>query len=304
MSESSTFLYQDALTKSLEYFNGDNLAATVFLDKYALKNNDGEILEDSPSMMHRRIAKEFARIEKDKFKNPLPEDDIFNLLDKFQYIIPQGSPMFGIGNNFQTVSLSNCFVGETPFDSYGGILKTDQQLVQISKRRGGVGIDISNLRPNGSITQNAAKSSTGTISFLERYSNSIREVGQSGRRGALMTTLSVHHPDILEFAQVKNDNTKATGSNISIRLSDEFLTAVENDTEYQLRFPVDSDRPTISKYISAKLVWETIIQSAWLRAEPGLLFWDKITQYNAVDCYEKFGFKTVLMKHLLKQIIL
>jgi ribonucleotide reductase alpha subunit len=288
-----TYLYKDVLEKTTQYFNGDDLAAKVFIDKYALKNNSGELLEDSPEIMHRRISKEFARIEKNKFKNPLSEDEIFALLDKFKYIVPQGSPMFGIGNNYQTISLSNCFVAETPVDSYGGILKTDQQLVQISKRRGGVGVDISNLRPNGTITKNAAKSSTGTSSFLERYSNSIREVGQSGRRGALMVTISVHHPDILEFVTIKNDDKKVTGANISVRLSNEFLMAVKNDTDYELRFPVDSDSPTVSRMVSAKMVWNTIIHSAWLRAEPGLLFWDNITQYNAVDCYADFGFKTV-----------
>lgn len=292
--EVTTFTYDQALRKSTEYFNGDDLAASVFIDKYALKDNEGNILEDSPEMMHRRIAKEFARIEKNKFKNPLTEDEIFALLDKFKYLVPQGSPMFGIGNNYQIVSLSNCFVLESPADSYGGILKTDQQLVQISKRRGGVGTDLSRLRPTGSVTHNAAKSSTGIASWMTRFSNSIREVGQSGRRGALMLSYDVHGLDIDTFSTIKNDDKQVTGANISVRLSDEFLKAVSEKTDYQQRFPVEKDaKHLMSKMVSAQDVWKTIIHSAWLRAEPGLLFWDRITKYNAVDCYKDFGFQTI-----------
>jgi ribonucleoside-diphosphate reductase alpha chain len=292
MKKQEIISYKEAITECIKYYDGDSLSAKVFLDKYALRNEKGELLEDSPIKMHRRLAKEFARVEAKKFATPLTEDEIFNLFDRFKYIVPQGSPMFGIGNNHQIISLSNCFVCDSPTDSYGGILKVDQQLVQISKRRGGVGTDLSLLRPNGSPTKNAAKSSTGVVSWAERYSNSIREVGQSGRRGALMLTISVHHPEIMAYATMKNDDSKVTGANISIRLSDEFLKAVEEDTDYELRFPVDSPTPKISAMIKAREVWETIIHSAWLRAEPGLLFWDRITNYNAVDCYEAFGFKS------------
>lgn len=288
------FTYEAALLKSTEYFNGNELAACVFLDKYALKNTKGEILEDSPEMTHRRIAKEFARIEKKKFKNPLSEEYIFSLLDRFKYIVPQGSPMFGIGNDFQTVSLSNCFLTDCPVDSYGGILKVDEQLVQISKRRGGCGTDISDLRPEGSPTKNAALSSTGTISWMKRYSNSIREVGQEGRRGALMISYSVHGMDIIPFSTIKNDNKQVTGANISVRLTDEFLRAVDADQDYEQRFPVErgNKKLKLSRNVRARDVWDTIINSAHLRAEPGLLFWDRITNYNAVDCYSVHGFKT------------
>jgi ribonucleoside-diphosphate reductase alpha chain len=285
------FSYEEALDKSIKYFNGDDLAARVFVDKYALRDENGNILEDTPFEMHKRVAREFARIEKSKFKDPLSEDYIFSLLDNFKYVIPQGSILYGIGNDYQIVSLSNCYVVESPEDSYGGILRADQHLVQISKRRGGVGIDLSNLRPRGSKTKNAARSSTGILSWMERYSNSIREVGQDGRRGALMLTLSVHHPDILDFITIKNDETKVTGANISVRLTNDFLKAVENDDEYELRFPVNSDN--VVKRIKAKDVWGKIIHSAWLRAEPGLLFWDNIITNNAIDCYSDEGFNTI-----------
>jgi ribonucleoside-diphosphate reductase alpha chain len=283
--------YEDVLQESITYFEGDELSARVFVDKYALRDNDNNILESTPKDMHRRIAKEFARIESKKFKEPLSEDHIYNLLDGFKYIIPQGSILYGCGNPYQIVSLSNCYVVPSPLDSYGGIIRTDQHLVQISKRRGGVGIDLSNLRPRGSKTRNAARSSTGIVSWMERFSNSIREVGQDGRRGALMLTVSIHHPDILDFVSIKNDPAKVTGANISVRLSNEFLQAVENDSEYELRFPVNSNN--IVRKVRAKDVWNSIIHSAWLRAEPGLLFWDNITEYNAVDCYGEFGFTTI-----------
>lgn len=285
--------YDDVMKESIKYFDGDSLAAKVFADKYALRDKNDNYLECSPNMMHSRIAKEFARIQKNKYKNPLSESEIFDLLKDFKYIIPQGSQMFGIGNDFQTISLSNCYVVESPVDSYGGILKSDQQIVQISKRRGGTGIDLSNLRPNKTITNNAAKTSTGIISWMERYSNSIREVGQAGRRGALMITLDVRHPDIEEFMSVKNDPTKVTGANISIKLNDEFLKAVENNQEYQLQWPIQSLNPIISKKVNAKELWNKIIHCAWLRAEPGLLFWDRIINYNAVDCYANDGFATI-----------
>jgi len=287
------FSYEEAFEKSLKYFEGNDLAAKVFLDKYALRDNEGNILEDTPEKMHWRIAAEFARIEALKFKKPMTKEEIFSYLDKFGYIVPQGSPMYGIGNNYQTVSLSNCYVTESPLDSYSGILKIDQEMAQISKRRGGVGTDLSNLRPDGAVTQNAARTSTGIIPFMERYSNTIREVGQSGRRGALMLSISVHHPQVLDFATVKNDETKVTGANVSIRLTDEFLMAVKNDEEYEQRWPVDSKTPKISNMVRAREVWETVVHSAWLRAEPGLLFWDNIQNNNAVDCYKDFGFETI-----------
>jgi len=293
----TVFSYQEAFEKSLEYFKGDELAAKVFIDKYALRNNNQELLEQSPTDMHWRLAKEFARIEKTKFKAPYTEEEIFSYFDKFKYLVPQGSPMNGIGNNHQIVSLSNCFVVESPTDSYGGIMKTDQQLVQISKRRGGNGTDLSNLRPSGTLTSNAARTSTGIVSWMRRYSNSIREVCQDGRRGALMLTLSVHHPDIEQFITIKNDDKEVTGANISVRLTDDFLNALKNDEEYEQCFPVDYKEkgitPLISKKVRASHIWKLIINSAWLRAEPGILFWDRITNYNAVDCYADEGFKTV-----------
>lgn len=282
-----TYTYEQALNESTKYF-GNDLSARAFVDKYALRNENNELLELTPADMHKRIAKELARIEKNKFEKPLSEEEIFSFLDKFKSIIPQGSPMYGIGNEYQYVSTSNCFVVRSPFDSYGGICLTDEEIVQISKRRGGVGVDISTLRPTDSPTHNSSRSSTGTASWMERYSNTIREVGQSGRRGALMETISVHHPDILTFATIKNDSTKVTGANISVRLSNEFLQALEKDEEYELRWPVNSDIPEYSKMVSAKEVWDIIIHSAWLRAEPGLLFWDNIINESPADCYEEF----------------
>ena len=285
------YTYDEALEASTNYFNGDDLAAKIFLDKYGLRNEKDELVEKTPEDMHRRIASEFAKIEQKKFKQPLSEDFIFSLIDRFKYIIPQGSPMYGIGNKYKNVSLSNCYVLDLPLDSYSSILQIDEQLVNISKRRGGVGIDLSNLRPAGAPTKNAARSSTGIVTWMERYSNSIREVGQNARRGALMLTLSVHHPDVESFITVKNDDTKVTGANISLRLSDEFLKAVENDTDYELRFPVDSATPQISKLVSAKKIWTKIIHSAWLRAEPGLLFWDNFIKYTPADYYENYQSK-------------
>ena len=286
------YSYEDAFNETLKYFDGDELATKVFIDKYALRNEKDELLEKTPEQMQRRIAKEFARIEKNKFKNPLSEDEIFSYLDRFTWIIMGGSPMYGIGNEFQSISLSNCFLVESPYDSYSGILKADEQFANICKRRGGVGICLDNLRPNGSLTKNAAKTSTGIIPFMERFSNTIKEVAQRGRRGASMQLLSVHHPEILEFIQIKNDDKKITGSNISVKLSNEFMNAVINDTEYEIRFPVDykekNTQPKFSKMIKAKEVWDLIIHSAWLRAEPGLLFWDNITQNTPADCYEEY----------------
>jgi ribonucleoside-diphosphate reductase alpha chain len=287
-----TFTFEEAFQSSVEYFGGDELAAKVFVDKYALRDNEGSLHEKTPSDMFKRVAKEFARIEKKKFKKPMSEEQIFNLMDGFKHIIPQGSPLFGIGNNYQYVTLSNCYLLDVPEDSYSSILLVDHQLVNISKRRGGVGIDLSNLRPVGATTRNAARSSTGVPSWMERYSNSIREVGQAGRRGALMLTLSIHHPDVMSFATIKNDPTKVTGANISLRLTKEFLKAVEKDEEYELRFPVDYKergiKPLVSKMVKAKEVWKTIINSAWKRAEPGLLMWDNVTENTPADCYEEY----------------
>ncbi|HUU87471.1 MAG TPA: ribonucleotide reductase N-terminal alpha domain-containing protein, partial [Candidatus Glassbacteria bacterium] len=229
--EQEIYDYNSSLKKSIEYFNGDKLAAKVFLDKYALRDNNQNLLEDTPEKMHIRIASELARIEKKKFKNPMSFEEILSYLQNFKKIVPQGSMMYGIGNPYQFVTLSNCFAIEPPLDSYSGILHADQQMVQICKRRGGVGTDISNLRPDGTPTTNAARTSTGIISFMERYSNSIREVAQNGRRGAILISISVHHPEILKFTKAKKDLTKITGANISIRLTDEFLEAVEKNKD-------------------------------------------------------------------------
>ena len=284
--------YEETWTAAKNYFDGDELAAKVFLDKYALRNEEGDFLEKTPENMHRRLASEFARIEKKKFKLPLNEDEIFSYFDKFKYIIPQGSPMYGIGNNYSITSLSNCYVLETPEDSYGSIMKTDEQLVQISKRRGGVGIDLSKIRPINSPTKNSARSSTGIVPFMERYSNSIREVGQQQRRGALMLTLNVHHPEVMNFITVKNDRTKVTGANISLKLTREFLNAVKNDGDYELRFPVDyretGVKPLITQTIKAKEVWKAIVKNAHDHAEPGLLMWDNVLEYGPADCYQEY----------------
>ncbi len=291
--DSKTYKYSNAIKKSMEYFDGEELPAKVFLDKYALRDNDLNLVEATPEDMFNRIATEISRIEKNKFKKPYSFEEIKEFIKDFKRIIPQGSPMYGLGNPYQYVSLSNCFVIEPPVDSYGGICLADQEIVQISKRRGGVGTDLSNLRPSGSSTTNAAKTSTGIVSFMERFSRTIREVGQSGRRGALLISLSVHHPEILDFAKIKRDLTKVTGANISIRLTDEFLQAVKDDKEYEQRFPVDSKTPQISQMVSAKEVWKEIIENAHAMAEPGLLFWDTIIRESPADCYSDFGFKSV-----------
>jgi ribonucleoside-diphosphate reductase alpha chain len=293
ITDQGTYSYEEALIKSIEYFDGDELAAKVFLDKYALRDNNQDLKECSPEDMHRRLAADFHRIEKKKFKNPMSYEEIFSYLDHFRKIIPQGSPMYGIGNPYQYVTVSNCYVVNSPLDSYSSICRTDEEIVNISKRRGGVGLDISNLRPEGSGTSNAAKTSTGIVSFMERYSNTIREVAQYGRRGALLISLSVHHPDIIKFITSKTDLSKITGANISIRLTDEFLNAVKKDEEYEIRWPVDSNDPKISKKIKAKEVWGKIIHNAWLSGEPGLLFWDNIINESIPDCYSELGFKSI-----------
>tara|TARA_R110000824_G_scaffold60853_14_gene162434 strand:+ start:11209 stop:13698 length:2490 start_codon:yes stop_codon:yes gene_type:complete len=282
--------YDKAFRESLEYFGGDELAANVFITKYALTDKKGQIHELSPDEMHHRMAREFARIEA-KYPNAMAKDEIYNLLKDFKYIVPQGSPMSGIGNPYQIQSLSNCFVIESPYDSYGGILKTDQELVQIAKRRGGVGFDLSTIRPKGLATGNCARTTDGIEVFMDRFSNSCREVAQGGRRGALMLTISVHHPQIQDFVAIKRDLARVTGANISIRLSDEFLSAVKKEETFHLRFPVDKDVDhKVTKEISASELWDEIIESAHEAAEPGLLFWDTAKKMTPSDVYEDVGF--------------
>lgn len=285
--------YDEALAASLEYFDGDDLAAQVFLKKYALQTPEGVYMEKTPEDMHRRLSKEFARIEA-KYENPMSEEEIYCYLKDFKYIVPQGSPMAGVGNPYQVMSLSNCFVIQSPYDSYAGILKTDQEEAQLMKRRGGVGFDISPIRPKGLLTANAAKTTDGIGLFMERFSNTCREVAQGGRRGALMLTISVHHPEIRTFVNIKRDLGKVTGANISVRLSDEFMQAVKDDTDVELRWPVDErENPSIRTQISAKELWNEIIESAHASAEPGLLFWDNVKNFSPADAYESVGFGTV-----------
>jgi len=281
--------FSEVFEKSLEYFDGDDLAANVFVTKYALTDKKGNIHESTPDDMHRRLSREFARIEAN-YANPLSEEEIYELFKGFKYVIPQGSPMSGIGNPYQLQSLSNCFVIEAPHDSYGGILKVDQELVQIAKRRGGVGFDLSTIRPKGESTGNCARTTDGIEVFMDRFSNSCREVAQGGRRGALMLTISVHHPQIQDFIKIKRDLTRVTGANVSVRLSDEFLNAVELDEEYELRWPVDSDNPSMTSMISASQVWNEIIENAHTSAEPGLLFWGNAKKMTPSDIYSDEGF--------------
>lgn len=279
--------YADAMEKSLSYFQQDKMAANVFVGKYALKDAKGEILESTPKEMHKRLAKEFARIES-KYKNGLTEEAIFDLLDQFKYIIPQGSPMAGIGNPHQLLSISNCFVIQSPYDSISGIKTAELEEAEIMKRRGGVGMDISTLRPRGMRTANAAGTTDGIETFMEGFSETCRGIAQGGRRGALMLTISVHHPDIRTFIHVKEDLKKVTGANISIRLSDEFMNAVKNKEQVQLRFPVDSKTPSVSEMTNAQELWGEIIGAAHKSAEPGLLFWDTIMKYCPANCYPEF----------------
>jgi ribonucleoside-diphosphate reductase alpha chain len=287
------YSYEQVFNASLKYFNNDELAAKVFVDKYALQNSNGEYLELTPTDMHHRLAKEFARIEA-KYPNPMSEEEIFNLLDRFKYIVPQGSPMFGIGNEHYVQSLGNCYVVDSPLDSYGGILKTDQELVQLMKRRAGVGVDISNIRPKGARTKNAAKTTDGIGIFMERFSNSCREVAQSGRRGALLQSISIKHPEVETFIDIKKDLKKITGANISVRLTDDFMQAVKSNSDFTLQWPVDSKNPTITKIIKAKDLWNKIIDSSWASAEPGIFFWDNVIRNSPADIYaDKYpNFKT------------
>ena len=286
------YTYQQAYESCLEYFAGDELAANVAVTKYLLTDNDGNYLELNPDDMHRRIASELSRIE-DQYPNPMGEDEIYGLLKDFSYVVPQGSPMSGIGNDSRIQSLSNCFVIPAPEDSYGGILKTDQELVQIAKRRGGVGFDLSTIRPKGIATANAARTTDGIEVFMDRFSNSCREVAQGGRRGALMLTISVHHPQIRDFIKIKRDLKRVTGANISIRVSDEFMEAVQAGDEVQLRWPVDSKSPSVSVMDDAAEIWHEIIEGAHASAEPGVLFWDTAKRMTPADVYEKEGFGSV-----------
>lgn len=289
-----TYTYDEALEASKEYFKDDDLAATVWVNKYALKDSAGNLYEKDPSDMHHRIASEIARIERN-YPNPMSEEEVYGLLDNFRYIVPQGSPMSGIGNTFQVGSLSNCFViglDGTP-DSYGGIIKIDEEQVQLMKRRGGVGHDLSHIRPKGTAVKNSALTSTGIVPFMERYSNSTREVAQDGRRGALMLSVSIKHPESEDFIDAKMETGKITGANVSVRIDDKFMQAAMDGSKYVQQFPIDSDDPKMVKEIDARRLWEKIIHNAWQSAEPGVLFWDTITRESVPDCYADLGFRTI-----------
>ncbi len=292
--KSKIYSYADAYESTLQYFNGDDLAAKVWVSKYALKDSDGNIYERTPDDMHRRIASEIARIEA-KYPNSLSEPEVFDLIKNFKYIIPQGSPMTGIGNDFQIASLSNCFVigSGTQSDSYGSIMKIDQEQVQLMKRRGGVGHDLSHIRPKGSAVKNSALTSTGLVPFMERYSNSTREVAQDGRRGALMLSVSINHPDSEDFVNAKLEQGKITGANISVRIDDEFMNAVVAKENYIQKYPIHSQNPKFEKEVKATELWDKIIHNAWKSAEPGILFWDTIIRESLPDCYADLGYETV-----------
>ena len=292
--EQNVYSYEDAFEASLKYFNGDELAARVWVNKYSMKDSYGHIYEKSPEDMHWRIAREIARIE-NKYENPIPAEEIFGLLDHFKYIIPAGSPMTGIGNNYQIASLSNCFVIglDGPADSYGGIIRIDEEQVQLMKRRGGVGHDLSHIRPKGSPVKNSALTSTGLVPFMERYSNSTREVAQDGRRGALMLSVSIKHPDAEAFIDAKMTEGKVTGANVSVKIDDEFMAAAVEGKPYVQQYPIDSASPMVSKEISARDLWRKIVHNAWKSAEPGVLFWDTILRESVPDCYADLGFRTV-----------
>jgi ribonucleoside-diphosphate reductase alpha chain len=289
-----SYSHEEILENATAYFDGDTLAASVWMNKYALKDSAGNLYELTPDDMHRRLASEVARIEK-KYPNPMGEEEIFELFRNFKYIIPQGSPMAGMGNNFQVSSLSNCFVigGDSNYDSYGGIMKIDQEQVQLMKRRGGVGHDLSHIRPTGSPVMNSALTSTGIVPFMERYSNSTREVAQDGRRGALMLSISVKHPDAENFIDAKMEQGKVTGANVSVKIDDEFMRAVINGTPYRQQYPIYSENPTKIQEIDALGIWNKIIHNAWKSAEPGVLFWDTIIKESVPDCYADLGFKTM-----------
>ena len=294
MENKQTYTYEEAYEATLQYFGGDELAARVWVNKYAMKDSFGNIFEKSPEQMHWRIANEIARIEK-KYPNPLSAQQVFDVLDHFRYIVPAGSPMTGIGNDHQVASLSNCFVIglDGNADSYGAIMKIDEEQVQLMKRRGGVGHDMSQIRPKGSPVNNSALTSTGLVPFMERYSNSTREVAQDGRRGALMLSVSIKHPDSEAFIDAKMTEGKVTGANVSVRIDDAFMQAAIDDKPYTQQFPIEGDHPMVSKEISARKLWEKIVHNAWKSAEPGVLFWDTIIRESIPDCYADLGFKTV-----------
>jgi len=292
--ESKQYSYDEAYDATLKYFGGDELAARVWVSKYALKDSFGNIYELTPDDMHHRIASEIARIES-KYPNPMSHDEVFGYLKDFKYIVPQGSPMSGIGNSYQVGSLSNCFViglDGAP-DSYGGVIRIDEEQVQLMKRRGGVGHDLSHIRPKGTPVKNSALTSTGLVPFMERYSNSTREVAQDGRRGALMLTVSIKHPDSEAFVDAKMTESKVTGANVSVRIYDEFMRAATENGKYTQTYPVDSSNPEITKEVDAKAFWDKIIHNAWKSAEPGVLFWDTITRESLPDCYADLGFRTI-----------
>ena len=292
--ENQKFSYEEAYQATLKYFDGDELAARVWANKYALKDSFGNYYELTPDDMHRRLAREIARIEQ-KYQNPMSEDRVFDLIKNFKYIVPQGSPMSGIGNDFQVGSLSNCFViglDGTP-DSYGGIIKVDEEQVQLMKRRGGVGHDLSHIRPKGSPVKNSALTSTGLVPFMERFSNSTREVAQDGRRGALMLSVSIKHPDSEAFIDAKMTEGRITGANVSVRIDDEFMDAAINGKTYVQKYPIDSAEPLYKKEVDASAIWAKVIHNAWKSAEPGVLFWDTITRESVPDCYADLGFKTI-----------
>lgn len=288
------YAYDEVVKLATEYFKGDDLAANVWVNKYALKDSAGNIYERTPDDMHHRLASEIARVEK-KYPNPLSEEEVFDLLKGFKHIVPQGGPMTGIGNPYQIASLSNCFVigNKGVADSYGGVMKIDEEQVQLMKRRGGVGHDLSHIRPKGSAVMNSALTSTGIVPFMERYSNSTREVAQDGRRGALMLSVSIKHPDAEGFIDAKMDGTKVTGANVSVKVTDDFMRAVKSNSEFTQQYPVDSNNPTFEKDINAKNLWNKIVHNAWKSAEPGILFWDTVTNESIPDCYSDLGFKTV-----------
>ena len=292
--EQKTYTYDEAYNASLEYFNGDELAARVWVNKYAVKDSFGNIYEKSPVDMHWRIANEIARIEA-KYPNPMSAQQLFDLMNHFKYIVPQGSPMTGIGNNFQIASLSNCFVigMDGSADSYGAIIRIDEEQVQLMKRRGGVGHDLSHIRPKGSPVKNSALTSTGLVPFMERYSNSTREVAQDGRRGALMLSVSIKHPDSEAFIDAKMTEGKVTGANVSVKIDDEFMKAAIEGVPYTQQFPVDSPNPRVKKEIDATALWKKIVHNAWKSAEPGVLFWDTIIRESVPDCYADLGYRTV-----------
>lgn len=294
VAKKTTYSFEEAISATTQYFKGDEMAAKVWVSKYALKDSFGNIYELTPEDMHRRLAREIARIET-KYANPMSEEDIFNLLKEFKYIVPQGGPMTGIGNPYQIASLSNCFVigSNGDADSYGGIMKIDEEQVQLMKRRGGVGHDLSHIRPKGSPVLNSALTSTGVVPFMERYSNSTREVAQDGRRGALMLSISSKHPDAEKFIEAKMEAGKITGANVSVKIDDEFMRAVIDGTPYVQQYPIDSPNPKYRQEVDARKIWKKIIHNAWKSAEPGVLFWDTVINESVPDSYADLGFKTV-----------